>query len=1370
VACLATVLCAAVWSAPASAETTHKFIRTLTLPNTELMPIGVDPAGNIIVFVEEDNTIRKFSPNGTPVNFQALGTNVIDGLGTGNCPAVPSDCDETPPSLPEGIGPDSQWFGGGERDIPADMNQSTEGPTAGYIYVEATVEVAPQQWEGHLIAFDSTGVYRGEIDQTQTSPMADPLLVGHDVNVSPGGTIYILHNDGGFSRHVDKFQPLNSDPADDIFVGQVRRNTNGPGLSEGGLEQVAADDYFVYLAKSFGAHPYWSKYDPEGFTLPNGRALPINLSPDSCVCDAAGPWGNGGLNEETGTPFETVEVDPGTHHVFMLDSYTGMIAEWTPDNQKVGQMFGGPEYIHPNAQTTGYQRTMAFDSTGGSTNGRIYVQNGNNKLAVFGPSVVVPDIEELEIDPDHDGGVLTGTVDLAHGPKATVCRVQWGEESSPGSPVEYLNSTACTPAAPFTDEETPIEAVLSGLNTEQAYRVRVMVKTGNGPSLSKALKLRPPAVLDVETKPATGVTRTEATLNGSLHADGLPTEYWFEYGIDTHYRNKTAPASAGSGTSSVDVPPVEIQNLQAGRPYHFRLVAENSLGTTFGPDQSFNAASQPVISGLRATDVAETSATIHARVNPSGFDTEYEFEYGTTPAYGQIVPLGGDELEAGNDPVAISEDLTGLEPGLTYHFRVVATNEWGTATSEDSTFDFFPPSCPNDYVRQVTGAAYLPDCRAYELVSPGNAGGVALLPGNTLVDTNILKSGFPHVRIPDPNPGTASSPARFNFIGAFGAVNGTNPPNSLIDFYTSTRTLEGWETRFWGQRGNEAGFAGGYQCSLDGGVCIDYRLPDLFGIDETDVGSQAPYVWTAEGKFLGRWPTNFNVVKEAEDYIGADRPSPDFSHYVFSSRNIPFTEDGLSKAPGTVYDNDIAEAKLDVASRLAGGEDIPQDSGTNVESIQVPALSNDGSHILMSVVGPSFGNHFYMRVDGSVTYDLLNGKLANFMGMSDDGSHVYFSSREQLTTDDTDFFAFDIFEWSEETQELTRLSQGNGQGNGEGCAAESVFRCSAMPVTPERGEIDDVIASEGDDVYFFSPEQLDPDNPGVFNEKNLYVARGGEVQYVATLSPGTTINRLQISPDGRFAAFLTAAQLTSYDNKGWRQMYTYDAQTGLVTCASCNPSGEPPFVRTPLTPNPFGSSPEAYEKPSANVIASQSGRFMSDDGRVAFTTSDALVEADTNGITDVYEFVSGRPRLITSGTGQKDTWAGNLLFPAEYTGLEAVSHDGIDIYFSTFDTLAPEDENGNFVKFYDARTGGGFAEPSPVLPCVAADECHGDENPAPPATAIGTGAALGNGGNVQPETKQKRKAAKKKAAKKKRAKKKRAKKKRAKRSKKRSER
>ena len=74
--------------------------------------------------------------------------------------------------------------------------------------------------------------------------------------------------------------------------------------------------------------------------------------------------------------------------------------------------------------------------------------------------------------------------------------------------------------------------------------------------------------------------------------------------------------------------------------------------------------------------------------------------------------------------------------------------------------------------------------------------------------------------------------------------------------------------------------------------------------------------------------------------------------------------------------------------------------------------------------------------------------------------------------------------------------------------------CSAVPLKTKRPDSDDPIASQSGDVYFYSPEQLDPNNPGVFNEKNLYVYRHGAVKYVATLD-AKTVDRSHPDLSGR---------------------------------------------------------------------------------------------------------------------------------------------------------------------------------------------------------------------------------------------------------------
>src|SRR4029077_17578940 len=193
------------------------------------------------------------------------------------------------------------------------------------------------------------------------------------------------------------------------------------------------------------------------------------------------------------------------------------------------------------------------------------------------------------------------------------------------------------------------------------------------------------------------------------------------------------------------------------------------------------------------------------------------------------------------------------------------------------------------------------------------------------------------------------------------------------------------------------------------------------------------------------------------------------------------------------------------------------------------------------------GFHFFMRVGESLTYDLTRGAGAHFAGMTRDGSQAYFLTRARLTPDDTDSL-LDLYMWQESGDSLTLVSQGNGRGNSEACAPTWSDACAVALLEPERGHpsgnvnipaLDDEVAAGAGDVYFYSPDLLDPGSPGIVNQRNLYVYHDGSVHLVATLEPGTEVDRIQISTDGSHAAFLTASRLTSYDNRGFKEMYTY---------------------------------------------------------------------------------------------------------------------------------------------------------------------------------------------------------------------------------------
>lgn len=103
--------------------------------------------------------------------------------------------------------------------------------------------------------------------------------------------------------------------------------------------------------------------------------------------------------------------------------------------------------------------------------------------------------------------------------------------------------------------------------------------------------------------------------------------------------------------------------------------------TNGGQIQKWTAAPKATTSAADAT-----TATLKGTVNPSGVETTYRFEYGTTTSYGTKIPVPDKSVGSGTTDVSVSQTAENLKGTTTYHFRIVATNSYGTTYGEDKTF------------------------------------------------------------------------------------------------------------------------------------------------------------------------------------------------------------------------------------------------------------------------------------------------------------------------------------------------------------------------------------------------------------------------------------------------------------------------------------------------------------------------------------------------------------------------------------------------------------------------------------------------------------------------------------------------------------
>ena len=839
--------------------------------------------------------------------------------------------------------------------------------------------------------------------------------------------------------------------------------------------------------------------------------------------------------------------------------------------------------------------------------------------------------------------------------------------------------------------ETAVSDDLTGLKPGTEYFVRLVAENADGqaisaepnPSFTTDAVVPPTVTIDAPS----AVDGDSAQFSGTINPNapgGNPAAF------DVAWRFECTPSCPGELSGQIDADSVthsvlaQAEGLEPNTSYEVTLIAKNAGEPVLSESKTFKTAEVvPGTQTLYAGELTGAGATLAARVNPrNSAAVAYQFEWGTDTSYGNLVPPSAAPLGAEDNTYhPVSGQIDGLAPDSIYHFRIVATN----TSSGETSFGIdrrmrtaaIPPasqSCPNDIFRIGLGAG-LPDCRAYEQVSPPDKGPFTI---ETTYSTNrVLASG-----------------GAVQYIGT-GAFPGT-AVSLRNTAYLGERGPEGWTNRALSIPHKNGGFVTEFfntgPLSEDGSHIV--ATSTLALTPEAVAGAYNVYLQdTASGELTFMYsnpnlPT-FNVGG-----------TPSFDHVVFVETKA-LTPDAIDNGNPKMYEFTDGELRLVSYVPTESGEAVSPDlvtlSGAELDDV----ISDDGSRIFFSLssetAGPANGDlGLYMRVDGDHTVALSISqrpgdddqvRSGTFNDASADGSVVYFQSQHPLTEQ-----SFPIPPTPTDDRSLYRLEVDTNQ---------LVDVAAELPgVDPQVRIANTVLATaDGAGVFFVADSPL---TTGGRDGSNLYYWSAAQLVPVAEGlggSPGNTnLKFYALSPNGRYLGILDGASLTGYDGAAdgcegpCQQAFLYDVSEETLSCASCPGPGTP----TP-THNVFGVENGGYP-----VSA------VTDAGRLYFTTPSRLALGDSNGKKDVYEYFRGNRALLSSGSASQNA----LLIGA--------SASGDDVFFTTNQQLVAQDRD-QVDDLYDARVGGGLAgqgATSPSPPCEG-EGCQ-PSGALPPPPSIGS--------------------------------------------------
>jgi len=790
----------------------------------------------------------------------------------------------------------------------------------------------------------------------------------------------------------------------------------------------------------------------------------------------------------------------------------------------------------------------------------------------------------------------------------------------------------------------------------------------------------------------------------------------------------------------------------------------------------------PRIREESGTNVASTSATLDAVINPNNTATSYYFQYGASSAYGEEAPAApGTAIGSRQGNVEVSQHVQGLLAGVTYHYRVVAVSELQVGKVElldgpDQTFT----------TQALGGGTTLPDGRVWEMVSPADKQGAQIYAiGQYSGEGAVIQAaadGDAMTYMTDA-PTELQPKGYTNLLQVFSTRGSGGWASQDIaiphDSATNVSVGNGEEYRFFSE-------------DLSLGVVQPFGafMPSL----SSEASEQTPYLRTdfagggagvpctsscyrplvtgAPGH--GNVPSGIAFGEEGKcppvllcgpGFVGA---TPDASHLVVESpASLTSTPTG---GVNSLYE--WSDGRLALVSELPGGG-VP--SGTQLGSQSAVgasvrhAISDDGSRVFWS----EQNGHLYVRdtiKEKTLRLDTVQGGSGEgperpfFQIASSDGSKVFFTDSQRLTEDSgagdqsPDLYECEIVEVAGELE------------------------CPLSDLTPSvSGESANVLgwvlgASEaGSSVYFVADGALVPGAvkgacSGQLSAEaslcNLYMWHGGVISLVAVLAGAdhpdweVALSHMtaRVSPDGRWLAFMSQRGLTGYDTrdavsgKSDEEVYLYGAGAGQVVCASCNPTGARPVGIEYGSGDRIAGGDRIWDPgrwlaavipgwtPYQEESALYQSRYLSDSGRLFFNSSDALVSQDVNGTEDVYEYEPPGMGDCTSSSMSFSEHSGGCVSlissgtSSEESGFMDASATGGDAFFLTAAKLGAQDRD-TAVDIYDAHectVGSPCFAPSPAQPpaCDTGDSCKVAPSPQPEIFGSPASATFSGSGNV----------------------------------------